>query len=783
MPPKSKKQKASGRDPNQPSLLSFWAKAKAKSSSNQNTEKGATARPSAVAATTNLQNVGIRPTFQHKKRRVSLEHEPKGSSTEKRQQNSSTLIEGTASSSAIQAKQQASVMPQVEETTKRLSPPRDEAAANNSTMLCREKEHHAVSPDTNGNVQSRNSRQSPSSNTKQPVKSNTPREQNDNSSDTHEEGKEQEILESRSESPAKTSGNPQGLSDYELLRLRNIARNNARLEALGLLDPMVHQTAKITAKRPAKKRPNNRKASCKSDHFGGPKRRSTRLSKPKSGTTDMDADNTAGISENKHKQEAKQEEEEETYIVSPLVQYEMSTKSTRVSATSSLSSSSSLVSGAEDNCDEKGEIINSETSTVMSLIPTGQRFAAPQGLSAIYSLNFCSNGAWLVGAGKAGIVALWKSPPTSLNHQRRNEEDSSDSCEDQDEIDMIDPIFSWKAHNGRWISEAQFISNNNNNNESSMAAGAAAVTNTSAPSRLVTAANDGTVCLWDLSKVSTVSGTPKVLQQSDKTWHSSGIFAMDTTTSLSRATEVSSSHSVKIATASKDKTVAITSDLETFSPTWRSYVHTAKVGAVKFRDEHVLASASDDGSVAILDDRMKDKDAAPVALLEGLHNGRPHSVVWNHHNKAGGSAANIFLTAGLDSVIQAWDSRYLKKGSDGQFCPVAEYVGHVPTSTRRCKRIHHPVFFHPFRHRNNNSDCFVLTGGEGSHSLSLFGGRYNAASDSSAVTSRTQFRAPVLSRGLLPTDCNHADVGSICIHEDRVVASVDGEILLLKPST
>ena len=241
-------------------------------------------------------------------------------------------------------------------------------------------------------------------------------------------------------------------------------------------------------------------------------------------------------------------------------------------------------------------------------------------------------------------------------------------------------------------------------------------------------------------------------------------------------------HPIKIATGSKDKTVAITPDLETFRPTWRSYVHSAKVGSVRFRDAHVLASASDDGCVAILDDRIKGDDASPVALLEGLHNGRPHSVVWNHQNQVGGGEGTpVFLTAGLDPVIQVWDARYLAKGRGGHVCPVAEYVGHVPNSTKRCKRIHHPVFFHPFQHRNKNSDFFLLTGGEGSHSLTLFSGNHCTSPTASTVAGAKLSREPVLSRGLLPPDCNHADVGSISVHGNRVAASVEGEILLLKP--
>jgi WD40 repeat protein len=517
--------------------------------------------------------------------------------------------------------------------------------------------------------------------------------------------------------------NHEGLSEYELLRLRNIARNNARLEALGLLPINQHSAA---TKLKTKRRPA--KGLLKSEQMvSRPSRRSTRLSRPKMTCTD---EFTTGIVEAERGEAQHVDiaivEEQQSYEVSPVVQYEMEQQSKQqLSSTSDTQASYSIndtMPGAKQ-----------QTGSAM-LVPTGRRLAPPQGLSAIYSLNFFADTQWIVGAGKSGIIALWNCDRTD-----RGNTPTHDSL-------YVDPVFSWKAHSGRWIAEAQFLPRSSA---------------TATPSRLVTAGNDGSVCLWDLRQVSGMTGIPKLLEQSGKSWHASGIFALD----------VAANNQGKIVTGSKDKSVAIgnVSDLGRPMPTWRSSIHSAKVGAVKFKDDHVLATASDDGSVAVLDDRMPDGSNPPVVLLDGLHQGRPHTVVWDKESC-------VLLTAGLDSVIQAWDMRYLKHGSPSL---LHEYFGHVPTTTRGCKRIHHPV---PYK-----SVCggrFILTGGQGSHALSIF--QVQPPVDTTrppTVEACGVIRSPVYSRGSLPEDCSHSDIGSIAVQQDIVAATVEGEVLLLRPKS
>jgi hypothetical protein len=130
-------------------------------------------------------------------------------------------------------------------------------------------------------------------------------------------------------------------------------------------------------------------------------------------------------------------------------------------------------------------------------------------------------------------------------------------------------------------------------------------------------------------------------------------------------------------------------------------------------------------------------------------------------------------SAGLDQEIKVWDIR-----SSGQ-APLCTYYGHVPHSGRRLRRIHHPVFYAP---NGVTSQAFLLSGGETSHSLSMFqhhGGYQNTAC---GTRRRETLRSAVFSRGTLPDDIG-GDVGAIAVQGKLVAASIDGgDILLLAPS-
>jgi hypothetical protein len=571
---------------------------------------------------------------------------------------------------------------------------------------------------------------------------------------------------------------PQALSEYEQLRLRNIERNNARLAALGLLTTAAsnrsHSGSSSNRRCLERKRPKIHPRIPQQ-----PLRRSSRNRNPKPETRNAcDGDIANSATSKSETIEEPETEEEEYYTVSPLLQYEMSRteRSANSNAFAKYAADSSIVDNTTTG------LLSSSSN--MCLAVTGPRFVPPKGLSAIYSLEFWGNSGveasstsnsgrrksnWLVGAGKAGLIALW-----DTNTANDNDGNTVDEA-------FVDPVLSWKAHNGRWIADAKFLS-------SSTKTMATEAGSTETPSRLVSAGNDGTVCLWDLSTVSYSTGEPKLLHRTGKSYHGSGIFCMNISSSSLFPTSSSSdgsnrnnenSSDVMICTGSKDKSVAVSSlgSLQaagsTGEPLWRSQFHTAKVGAVKLkgRGSTILASASDDGLVALHDFRAngcgrtsESYSSSLVAKLEDAHD-RPHSVLWDRSNEF------VFVTAGLDPIVKVWDQRNLSK-------PVACLQGHVPTSTSRCKRIHRPVFFDPSfltptypKQFTGPRVCpFLLTGGQGSASVSVYklGMRRNEES--------------LFSRGKLPVDCG--DSGCIAVNGKQVAVAVDqGEIMILEPSS
>ena len=254
----------------------------------------------------------------------------------------------------------------------------------------------------------------------------------------------------------------------------------------------------------------------------------------------------------------------------------------------------------------------------------------------------------MVGAGKAGLIALWDCSKRNHHHSLEEEE------EEEEGDKYIDPVISWRGHGGRWIADARFIppppsstcsSNNSSNNN--------------VPSRLLTAGNDGTICHWDLTLTSEKTGVPKLLEQSSKVLHGkSGIFSMDVcTTSGDSGSCIDAGGACNIVTGSKDKSLAITTlDRLANGPIWRSTFHSAKVGCVCFssskRNHPLIASASDDGYVAVHDSRLDGtRGGGSVATLEDAHV-KPHSVVWKDDSDS------IFMT-GESSYVASCNIIYV----------------------------------------------------------------------------------------------------------------------------
>lgn len=536
--------------------------------------------------------------------------------------------------------------------------------------------------------------------------------------DNHDSGSDSESgevssndVDKPSETNSKVSSETLGsddnnLSEYEKLRLRNIKRNHERLVALGLAEPnslpiMNRDTSSSTVNRKKKRKKVSAPTLPKKNL---PVRRSTRNRKSLNLSEVDEANSLEENASQPLEMEQEVQEELEMFEDSPLVQYSMN--NTNEDANDTL-------------------LLSAHKGPIASLEPVGSRLLSPKAKLALYSLDLYSDDEnypmqWIVGAGKSGIVSIWNI------YDKANE-------------DGIESVISFKGHNGRWIADALFVpsqSNTNNNIKGSC------------PSNLLTAGNDGSVCLWDLKSTASSSGVPKLLAQTGKTLHSSGIFSMHV------ESKDTNYRDFLVCTGSKDKTICVTS-MESIcsgrncTPFFVSNQHTSKVSSVQMNGSQI-GSTSDDGSFALHDYRTN----KVIFSCDDAHY-KPHSFVWEYENR------NHFATAGLDNVILVWDRRNLGT-------PFRKLKGHVPQTTRKHKRIHRPCFL-----KSDNENQYILSGSEGSGSLALFNFDPESTPD--------QDITPVYSRGYLPQDCG--DAGCSTVQGSNVAVAIDGgDVIILCPS-
>ena len=451
-----------------------------------------------------------------------------------------------------------------------------------------------------------------------------------------------------------------GLSPYELMRIKRIKRNEEHLIKLGLLSPNGTSSIQESVNQNRKRRRKGvAKSSISSSHQGvHPTRRSTRI-KRTTGTfidDDMHYENEQKVDDTTNtKIKIENIKEEIQYQVSPIVEYAMDEK---IKVASTLYRSTSLPGDETFSCPK-------------SFSEAGPKLIPPAGLTAIYSLQFCphyneksmlscSETNLIVGAGKSGIISVWNWHLHS--HSQTSCENNLSAADDrrhyvqpeikQDSTDLsssgIYPMLSWKGHKNRWISSAHFLppilsstSKCESKNPASYLSPRKNCTNSpfNAPS-LITAGNDGALCLWDLSSVTVSTGVPKLIFN-NKTLHTSGIFAMDTNLrnqALSRDTKLSKIENLLICTGSKDKTIAvselkemITNGDDSSCVMWKSAYHTGKVSSVAMRgiESSLLLSASDDGNIAIHDYKVNGTRIGSLASeLKSVHT-KPHSVEWD----------------------------------------------------------------------------------------------------------------------------------------------------------
>ena len=101
----------------------------------------------------------------------------------------------------------------------------------------------------------------------------------------------------------------------------------------------------------------------------------------------------------------------------------------------------------------------------------------------------------------------------------------------------------------------------------------------------------------------------------------------------------------------------------------------------------------------------------------------------------------------------------------------------MPGNGKRLKRIHRPTFFNDVSSKSPGQS-FILSGGEGSHSISMF--QLGQEEKKTGKGDESKLHS-VFSRGALPHDLG--DIGSLAVHgRDVAVAVEGGEVLLLSPN-
>jgi hypothetical protein len=382
------------------------------------------------------------------------------------------------------------------------------------------------------------------------------------------------------------------VTDYQRLREENIRRNSDFLAQLGL-----HEVADpATNDRPSKKRAFKETSA---------RNQATKRIQPKRGAKSLETNSTAVIDPASDSASDSEEKAEELpFDDSSVLKYVIST------AERSPPSQSCLSSG------KPGEAI-----PTLHPLPS----LRCDSLAAVYSLHpHPTIPSLLVAAGKGGIAAIYSTSPSrdlSLDDGSRA------------------PLLHFKAHS-RWISSAKFLSPRESVGETEREPLSAAI-------RLLTAADDGLLKLWDLARC-TQNSDPQLL--SSLPLHEKGIFSMDESAG-------------QILTGSKDRSVSLSvihpsgeiQRAQLFQDLHGSVVKSVHWKPVLGSSPVIFASGSQDSSVAVQDIRSP----TPSLCIASAHAGGVHTVSWSPLlGSSDGSAEFLLMSAGYDSAVKLYDIRH-----------------------------------------------------------------------------------------------------------------------------
>ncbi|KAL3150430.1 GATOR complex protein wdr59, variant 2 [Trebouxia sp. C0010 RCD-2024] len=210
------------------------------------------------------------------------------------------------------------------------------------------------------------------------------------------------------------------------------------------------------------------------------------------------------------------------------------------------------------------------------------------------------------------------------------------------------PLLSAKLHKS-WIADVQLLP------ADGLSLHAAALPT------LLTASNDGSVRLWDLSKG--CEGMPLELAQTDDL-HTGGIWSMQC-------------RAGKIATASKDCSLVVSGlcpEGTIVALSVHPQQHAGAVKCTRWSSDHVLATCGNDMCIKVMDTRNSN---GSQQTIEAAHDGCVNCVRWHP------SSEHLLVSSGTDPCLHLWDLRHSQQ-------PLFTFQGHTPMS--RCAQMYQAEF-------------------------------------------------------------------------------------------
>lgn len=461
---------------------------------------------------------------------------------------------------------------------------------------------------------------------------------------------------------------------YEQARLERIQRNMEVMRSLGL---GAGGSASLPLKEKESAKPHRRQIAASKKRPrpapqapSGPLRRSTRQ---RGGVIDVSTGEEAALNsrnQGEFEQQQVEEEQELKFDDSSVHHYVCQTLSTTHTTNTSSWEGPTL-----------------PDTTIRGFIRLPSMLVDPS-LARAYSVDWRPG--LVAAAGKDGQAVVWGSRELeSGNYSNVNTEEEGEEEEERE----IAPLVSAKLHKG-WISDIQLCDGNSSSDNNGGVL-------------LLSAGNDGAVCLWDISKTAAVGARkemPRCLARGDDL-HRGGVFSMH---AMGR----------NVVTGSKDCSVVVSrygSSGGEFSVVRRyEDLHDGVVKCVRWRpfsniasdsgvESSVFASCGNDRTVKISDIRegsllqQNSTTGSEGIVLDGFHSTTVNCLRWSP------AAEYLLLSASHDPTLVLHD---LRRPDTALYT----FIGH--STLPRIKNIYQPAFV--------AGGAAVATAGDPAHQLSLY---------------------------------------------------------------